>query len=309
MDTTTLADEIRQLAAAQGIDVLGFAEAAAFEGYRLPQSPRRDPRLTLPGAKTIIVAGLYIGGFVLPAWEGAQVGRTSRLYLSSFFNDAVAPLEPLAARLRRAGYTALICDGSAEGGSIVPLKLAALRAGLGWQGKNSLLVTRAYGTFLALGGFLTDAALASGAVEEPNRCKSCTQCQQACPTQALAHAHVLDRARCLSSLFQQDVFPESARAAAANRVMDCELCQQACPWNAKHLAQPLATAATAAFQKEIPAWEAFFALPHLARLTEVEYDAALGRLNTGLPYALFQRNVRMALEHAAGRDEVRRLSL
>jgi epoxyqueuosine reductase QueG len=296
MEAPDLSETMRALAASRGFDVLGFAAATEFQGYLLPTSPRRDPRLSLPDANTIIVAGIYIGGVALPSWDKPHVGRTSRLYLSGFFNDVVRQMEPLAALLRQEGYTALICDDNDDNGSIVPLKLAAIRAGLGWQGKNSLLVTKKYGTFLALGGIVTNAHLGPLAEEEPNRCKSCTKCQEACPTKALAQAHVLNRAKCLSYLMQHEGLPEEAKAFTENQVMDCEICQQACPWNAKHLERPLATATTAAFEKEIPAWEAFFALPHLAALTEAEYEQVLGRLNTGVPYAIFRRNVLMARE-------------
>jgi epoxyqueuosine reductase len=176
------------------------------------------------------------------------------------------------------------------------LKLAAIRAGLGWQGKNSLLLNKEYGTFLALGGILTDADLEQHAEPEPDRCKGCTKCQQACPTQALEQACVLNKERCLSFLLQNEDLPDGAKSAKGNRVMDCETCQQVCPWNAKHIRQPLPTARTIAFRAEAPAWEAFFALDHLVQLTEQEYQEALGPLNTGIPYAFFRRNVLLALE-------------
>jgi epoxyqueuosine reductase len=296
MGAPDLSEALRGLTTSLGIDVLGFAAATEFHGYLLPTSPRRDPRLSLPDANTIIVAGIYIGGVALPSWDKPHVGRTSRLYLSGFFNDVVRQMEPLAALLRQEGYTALICDDNDDNGSIVPLKLAAIRAGLGWQGKNSLLVTKKYGTFLALGGIVTNAHLGPRAEEEPNRCKSCIKCQEACPTKALAQAHVLNRAKCLSYLMQHEGLPEEAKAFTENRVMDCEICQQACPWNAKHLERPLATAMTVAFEKEIPTWEAFFTLSHLVTLTEAEYEQVLGYLNTGVPYAIFCRNVLMARE-------------
>ncbi len=296
METPVLSENIRKLADSLGIDVLGFAAASEFEGYLLPRSQRRDPKLSLPDAKTSIVAGIYIGGLVLPSWDKPHVGRTSRLFLSGFFNDIVRQMEPIAALLRKEGYTALICDDGDEEESILPLKLAAIRAGLGWQGKNSLLVTKKYGTFLALGGIVTNADLGPGAAEEPNRCKSCTKCQEACPAKALEQAHVLNRPKCLSHLLQHEDFPNEAKAFTENRVMDCEICQQACPWNAKHIERPLDTAMTLSFQKEIPAWEDLFALAGLAHLTEPEYKAALGHLHTGIPYSIFRRNVLMAME-------------
>jgi len=295
-EKTILSENIRKLADSLGIDVLGFAEASEFEGYILNRARRRDPRLSLSDAKTIIVAGIYIGGLVLPSWDKSYIGRTSRLFLSGFFNDVVKQLEPIATLLRKEGYTALICDDSKNKGSILPLKLAAIRAGLGWQGKNSLLVTKKYGTFLAFGGIVTNANLEHSTEQETNRCKSCKKCQQACPLKALDQAYVLNKTKCLSYLLQNDNLPEEAKTVIENRVIDCEICQQVCPWNTKHIERPLATAMITSFQREIPAWEGFFALPQLVKLTEREYREALGHLNTGIPYPIFHRNVLMAVE-------------
>ena len=166
-----LSVNIRSLADSIGIDVLGFAEPSPFSHYALTHSRRIDPKLSLPNAKTIIVAGIYIGGLTLPIWKNTRYGRTSRLYLSEFFLDVVKPLEPIAELLKREGFQSVICDGSANEGSVLPLKLAAVRAGLGWQGKHSLLISKKYGTFLALGGIITDAVLEYNTEEESDKCK------------------------------------------------------------------------------------------------------------------------------------------
>jgi len=100
----SLSEKIRRIAKSSGIDVLGFADASAFSGYAVEQSIRRDPRLSLPDAESIIVAGIYIGGLTLPAWSNDWYGRTSRLYLSGYFSDVIKPLEPIANFLRKAGY-------------------------------------------------------------------------------------------------------------------------------------------------------------------------------------------------------------
>ncbi|MFZ5518048.1 MAG: epoxyqueuosine reductase [Candidatus Zhuqueibacterota bacterium] len=295
-DRNILSENINRLAASLGIDMLGFAGVSEFENYISSRAKRRDPKLSSSDAKTIIVAGIYIGGLVLPSWENPEMGRTSRLYLSGFFNDVVKPLEPIAALLRKKRYNALICDDAKNTGSILPLKLAAIRAGFGWQGKNSLLVTKKYGSFLALGGILTNADLEHNTDQQKNLCKSCTKCQQACPMNALEQAYLLNKQKCLSFLLQQDNFPEQASTMKDNRVMDCEICQQVCPWNAKHIQRPLATVMTTSFQKEIAVWEDFFVLNRLARLTEQEYKKFLGDLKTGIPYGIFHRNVLMAME-------------
>ena len=292
-----LSDEISRLVDSTGIDALGFAEASPFSNYALRDSRRRDPKISLPNAKTIIVAGIYIGGLTLPAWKNPMYGRTSRLYLSGFFLDVVKPLEPIAAYLREEGFQAVVCDSSSDEGSILPLKLAAVRAGLGWQGKHSLLISRKYGTFLALGGIITDAVLAHNTELEPNRCRECDRCRQACPMGALDQPYVLDRKKCLSNSLQVEELPEEAQVIMGNRVADCEICQEACPWNKKHLSHPLDTAMTKKFQRQMKAWEEFFYLPHLAELSEKEYIETLGRLNTGIPYEFFHRNVLIALEN------------
>ncbi len=286
------------MADSTGIDALGFAEAMAFTDYAISLSRRQDPKLSLPDAKTIIVAGIYIGGLTLPAWTNPWYGRTSRLYLSEFFLDVVKPLEPIVNFLKNEGYKAVVCDSSTEEGSILPLKLAAIRAGIGWQGKHSLLISKKYGTFLALGGIITNAVLDHNTHEEPNRCRKCDKCQQACPLAALEKPYQLNRDKCLSNFLQVKDLPEKARAVMENRVGDCEICQHACPWNKKHLDHPLVTKTTKNFQKKIKDWEAFFYLPDLIELSENEYREKMGYLKTCIPYSLFQRNVLIAMGKA-----------
>jgi len=293
-----LSDKIRSLADSAGIDALGFAEASPFSDYTLTHSRRADPKLCLPDAKTIIVAGIYIGGLTLPAWENPKYGRTSRLYLSEFFLDVVKPLEPIADLLKREGFQSVVCDSSANEGSILPLKLAAVRAGLGWQGKHSLLVSKKYGTFLALGGIITDAILEYNTEEESDKCKKCNECKMKCPSGALDRPYVLNKNQCLSYLLQIEPLPEEAQEVMNNRIGDCEICQEACPWNRKHINKPLITDMTKKFMRKTKAWEEFFYLPHLAELSEQEYIEKLGHLNTDIPYKIFKRNVLIAMKNA-----------
>jgi len=299
-----LTEKIENLADSIGIDALVFAGASEFTDYALSDSLRRDPKLSLPDAKTIIVAGIYIGGLTLPVWTDPRYGRTSRLYLSEFFLDAVKPLDPIVTLLKNEGHRAIVCDGSADDGSILPLKLAAIRAGLGWQGKHSLLISKKYGTFLALGGIITNAELEHNTKEESNRCRECDKCQKACPMEALDQAYVLNKDRCLSCLLQVDHLPAEAHAAMENRVGDCEICQQACPWNKKHIDNPLSTTMTESFQEKIEDWENFFYLPNLIELSEKEYIERLGHLNTDIPYKLFHRNVLIAMARAKKMGEI-----
>jgi len=298
MTETSLSKEIKLLADSSGIDALGFAGPSEFKGYALKHSKRRNPKLSLLDAKTIIVAGIYIGGLTLPAWTDSWYGRTSRLYLSGFFLDVVKPLQPIAAFLEKEGYQAIICESKTSEGSILPLKLSAIRAGLGWQGKHSLLISKKFGTFLALGGILTNADFPHNEEEEPNHCGKCDKCQAACPMGALDQPHVLNVDKCLSYLLQSEDLPEKARLKMENRIGDCEVCQNACPWNKKHLERPLATKLNRSFQKKIEVWENLFYLPNLNEQTEKGYREVFGKLNTSIPYEIFHRNVLIAIENA-----------
>ena len=298
MEKHLLSENIRSLADSVGIDAVGFAKASEFTSYALNQHQRRDPKLTLPNAKSIIIAGIYIGGVTMPEWKNAWYGRTSRLYLSGFFLDVVKPLAPIADFLKNKGYQTKICDGSIERGSILPLKLAAIRAGLGWQGKHSLLISKKFGTFLALGGIITDADLKNNTIEESDRCRNCDKCQTACPLAALDQPYVLNVKKCMSYLLQNDKIPENLKIVMENRIGDCEICQDSCPWNRKHLKSPLATKMTDHFQKKIKDWGDSFYLPNLYRLSENGYKDMFGHLNTDIPYHLFRRNVLIAMERA-----------
>lgn len=297
MEEKNLSEEILGIAKDSGIDVVGFAEAFEFSGYRVPQSKRRAPKLSVPDAKSIIVGGVYIGGMAMEEWDNPLFGRTSRLYLSGFFLDVVQPMKPIAEYLAGKGYQARICDGSAAGGSILPLKLAAVRAGLGWQGKHSLLISKTYGTFLALGGIITDAELEPSGEPEPDRCLRCSACRKACPMDALHEPYLLNREKCLSSLLAEDSLPPEVMAVMGNRVGDCEICQEACPWNKRHMEKPLDTRMTKVFQQKRDEFREIFDLQGLQKISETEYPSVLGGLQTGIPYSIFKRNVDLALEN------------
>jgi len=303
MEKQLLSENIKNIAYSIGIDAVGFAEADEFTNYALTHSQRRNPKLHLPNAKSIIVAGIYIGGITLPEWKNPWYGRTSRLYLSGFFLDIVKPLEPIAELLKNRGYQAKICDGSKEEGSILPLKLAAVRAGLGWQGKHSLLISKKYGTFLALGGIITDADLEHNTIEEKNRCRTCTDCQNACPVSALDDQYVLNKSKCMSNLLANENLPMEVQTVMDNRIGDCEICQESCPWNRKHLKSPLVTKMTDHFQKRIKDWGDFFYLPNLCRLSENGFKDMFGHLSIDIPYHLFRRNVLIAMERAKNISE------
>jgi epoxyqueuosine reductase len=108
---------------------------------------------------------------------------------------------------------------------------AAARSGVGFYGKNTMLITRRHGSWVVLGTLVTSAELEATPPLDAG-CGSCTLCIDACPTDALEEAGVLDATRCLSYWTQSaDPFPEEYREALGDRVYGCDICQDVCPWN------------------------------------------------------------------------------
>ena len=112
-------------------------------------------------------------------------------------------------------------------------KHLAEKAGLGWIGKHTLLLSRSAGSWFFLGEILTDCPLPLTEHRERPKCGSCTACLDICPTQAFPAPYQLDANRCISYLTIEHagVIPEEFRASMGNRVFGCDDCQLVCPWN------------------------------------------------------------------------------
>lgn len=111
----------------------------------------------------------------------------------------------------------------------------ARRAGLGWIGKNTLLIHPVYGSFCFIGIIVTPLAFDRySRPVEASHCGTCTRCLDACPTGALAPRR-LDARRCISyhTIESKDPLPEDIKKAAGNRLFGCDRCQEVCPWNSR----------------------------------------------------------------------------
>ncbi len=108
----------------------------------------------------------------------------------------------------------------------------AVKAGIGWRGKHTLLLNREAGSYFFIGDIYTDLPLPSGE-PQTEHCGSCTKCITVCPTQAIVAPYQLDARRCISYLTieHKGAIPEEFRALIGNRVYGCDDCQTVCPWN------------------------------------------------------------------------------
>jgi epoxyqueuosine reductase len=114
-------------------------------------------------------------------------------------------------------------------------KAFAKEAGLGWIGKNSLLIHPRMGSFVFIGELVLDLEFEYDEPFGNNLCGSCTRCMDSCPTGAILAPAVLDARKCISYLTietKEDI-PESLAANLSNYLVGCDICQQVCPWNSK----------------------------------------------------------------------------
>ncbi|MEZ5938180.1 MAG: tRNA epoxyqueuosine(34) reductase QueG [Hyphomonadaceae bacterium] len=193
---------------------------------------RRHPTAMWPDARSAVVVTLNYGPAANPleALGRRESGVISVYAQGADYHDVMKKrLRRLAEGFaRRTGAEVKIFVDTA------PLmeKPLAQRAGLGWQGKHTNLVSRENGSWLFLGVMLTSAELTPDAAE-PDRCGSCRACLDICPTQAFPAPYQIDARRCISYLTIElkGPIPRAFRRAIGNRIYGCDDCLAVCPWN------------------------------------------------------------------------------
>ena len=252
-----------------GFELCGVAPAEKFpelekypewleRGYAgemtyLKDARRLDPQSAMPGARSLIVCALNYNSDLPYSNEAVEEGDRPRGWISRYawgddYHEVLwEKLNQIVAEMK-----AHFAEGApfetrayADTGPIHE-RAAAKYAGLGWLGKNTLLINQQAGSWLFLGTILTTLSLTPTIGEDelppPDRCGTCRACIDACPTQAIVEPYVLDATRCIAYLTIEfrGAIPEKMREPMGRHVFGCDVCQDVCPWNRK---SPRTTAA------------------------------------------------------------------
>ncbi len=197
--------------------------AARIEAYE-------HPRHVLPGVRSLLMLGMNYRT-AEPAPVGAGQAAVSRYAWGADYHDVIRDrLEKLADLHRRLAPGGRV-RGVVDTAPLLEREFAA-RAGLGWIGKNAMLLSGQFGSWLFLAALLSSEELEYDE-PAPDRCGSCRACLEACPTGALVAPHLLDARRCISYLTIElrGEVPAEFRGAIGCRLFGCDACQEVCPWN------------------------------------------------------------------------------
>ena len=269
LDTAALLRAGRQA----GLAAVGVASADAFDQARAVIEERKrdglhggmeftyrhparsaDPHRTLPSARSIVVgafdyhrherpvplavdAGPATGQASDPTMGPGPFGRVAAYAREDHYSALRAALGVVAEMLADAGHRAVVL---ADQNNMID-RAAAHRAGLGWWGKSSNILVPDVGSMVVLGSVLTDAELEVTEAPVADRCGSCRECLDGCPTGAIVDSGVVDARRCLAWLVQAEgIFPAEYRLALGDRVYGCDDCQDVCPPNRVRVRRPAA---------------------------------------------------------------------
>jgi epoxyqueuosine reductase len=256
-----LTERIKRFAAGVGFDAVGVAQANPFPDDRAVVQRRiaeghysglpwfttaradfsSDPRNLLPTARSIISVALSYrpDGAPAPARPGSPRGRISAYAWGRDYHRVLKErMEQVVAFIREAAGPAQEARTLVDTARILD-RAAARRAGVGWVGKHTNVITKAAGSWVFLGEILTELELAPDAPLRTN-CGTCDLCLRVCPTGAIIAPYTVDNNRCISYLTieHKGIIPRELRPLMGTWVFGCDVCQEVCPYNASTRARP-----------------------------------------------------------------------
>jgi epoxyqueuosine reductase len=205
--------------------------AAEMQYFTQRLDAYRDPSRILPGAKSILMLGMNYRTEDPVAASPGQ-GKVSRCAWGTDYHDIIRRKLRELAEFHRELVTYCQVRGVVDTAPLLERGFAQ-RAGLGWIGKNNMLINERYGSWIFLAALLTSEELQYDGPARASLCGNCRSCLDACPTGALEAPYHLDARKCISYLTIESggEIPQELRAACGDRLFGCDACQEACPWN------------------------------------------------------------------------------
>jgi epoxyqueuosine reductase len=250
-----LEDRLKQQAHALGFELAGIAPVTPADGFERLRTwldrgfagemaymhrhaqARRDPSSVLLQVQSVVMVGM---NYKPEEEQGSRVeeqrirGKVARYARGMDYHDVLRErLRRLLAWLQQERPD---CQGRAVVDTAPLLERDyARRAGLGWFGKNTMLLNKRLGSYFFLGALLTDLSLRPDPPHVMAHCGTCTACLDACPTHAFEGPGWLDSRRCISYLTIElrGAVPDELRQGLGSWVFGCDVCQEVCPWNRK----------------------------------------------------------------------------
>ncbi|OFX43193.1 MAG: tRNA epoxyqueuosine(34) reductase QueG [Bacteroidetes bacterium GWA2_40_14] len=252
-DKSKISQFIKEKAMEIGFDGVGISKAEKLEGFEQPfqqwlkagyhagmeymernLEKRVDPTVLVPGAKSVV-------SFILSYYpQELQPEQLPQIAKYAYGTDYHVMLKD---KIQQVWDFIKTTEPSLDGRIFVdsaPVsdKLWAVKAGLGWLGKNSCLINKEIGSFVFIGEMVINLELAYDEPYPSNYCGSCTQCIDACPTGAIVKPGTIDSNRCISYLTienKSDSISSEFSGKFGQRIFGCDTCQDVCPWNKKPL--------------------------------------------------------------------------
>ena len=250
--SAALSSRIKHQALALGFDAVGLCPAVAPPGLdrlhawlkrgfagEMSYFPQRleayaDPGRVLDGARSIVMLATHYRTDE-PAPAAAGFGRVARYaWGEADYHDVMHERLKALVHFISAAEPTSTSRGVVDSAPLMEHQYAQL-AGLGWIGKNTLLLNRETGSYFFLSALLTDIELEYDVPHHADHCGTCTACLEACPTEAFPEPYVLDARRCISYLTIElsAPIPGELRGGIGDWAFGCDICQEVCPWNRK----------------------------------------------------------------------------